>query len=62
MVTEGQCVRNDLLASSAGNADGSKNGVIGDPALSTAALGRKLVELKIAAAVREIRTKLGAGP
>jgi creatinine amidohydrolase/Fe(II)-dependent formamide hydrolase-like protein len=55
-------VRDDLLASSAGDADGSRNGVIGDPAGSTAAIGRKLLELKIAAAVREIRTKLATGP
>jgi creatinine amidohydrolase/Fe(II)-dependent formamide hydrolase-like protein len=55
-------IRADLLKSSAGNPDGSKNGVIGDPAKATATLGQKLLELKIAAAVREIREKLGAGP
>jgi len=55
-------VRTGLLKSSAGNADGSKNGVIGDPAKATAGLGEKLLELKIAAAVREIREKLAAGP
>jgi creatinine amidohydrolase/Fe(II)-dependent formamide hydrolase-like protein len=54
-------IRTALLASSAGNADGSKNGVIGDPAKATAAIGRKLLELKIVAAVREIRQKLAAG-
>jgi creatinine amidohydrolase/Fe(II)-dependent formamide hydrolase-like protein len=54
-------VRNDLLATSAGNADGSKNGVIGDPAKSTAAIGQKLLELKIETAVREIGQKLAAG-
>jgi creatinine amidohydrolase/Fe(II)-dependent formamide hydrolase-like protein len=51
-------IRTDLLGSSAGNADGSKNGVIGDPAKSTAAIGAKLVQLKIEAAVAEIRKKL----
>jgi creatinine amidohydrolase/Fe(II)-dependent formamide hydrolase-like protein len=55
-------VRNALLASSAGNADGSKNGVIGDPARSSAAMGQKLLEMKIAAAVQEIRAELGTGP
>ena len=55
-------VRADLLQSSAGNPDGSKNGVIGDPAKATAALGKKLLELKIEAAVREIRQDLAAGP
>jgi creatinine amidohydrolase/Fe(II)-dependent formamide hydrolase-like protein len=55
-------IRNELLASSAGNADGSKNGVIGDPAGSTAAIGQKLLELKIAVALQEIRAKLGTGP
>jgi creatinine amidohydrolase/Fe(II)-dependent formamide hydrolase-like protein len=55
-------VRTALLASSAGNADGSKNGVIGDPAKATPALGQKLLELKIDAAVREIRQKIGAIP
>ena len=54
-------VRTELLATSAGNEDGSKNGVIGDPAKATAELGQKLLELKIAAAVREIREKLSAG-
>jgi creatinine amidohydrolase/Fe(II)-dependent formamide hydrolase-like protein len=54
-------VRMELLATSAGNADGSKNGVIGDPAKATAVIGRKLLELKIEAAVREIREKLAAG-
>ena len=51
-------VRTELLQSSAGNEDGSKNGVIGDPAKSTAALGKQLLELKISAAVRQIRQKL----
>jgi len=55
-------VRTERLASSAGNADGSKNGVIGDPAKATAALGAKLLELKIETAVREIRKDLAAGP
>jgi creatinine amidohydrolase/Fe(II)-dependent formamide hydrolase-like protein len=55
-------VRQELLAGSAGNADGSKNGVIGNPARSSAAIGRKLLELKIAVAVQEIRAKLGTGP
>jgi creatinine amidohydrolase/Fe(II)-dependent formamide hydrolase-like protein len=55
-------VRMDLLKSSAGNPDGSKNGVIGDPAKATPAIGKQLLELKIAAAVREIRQKLTAGP
>ena len=55
-------VRTELLATSAGNADGSKNGVIGDPAKATAALGAKLLELKIETAVREIRKDLAAGP
>ena len=55
-------IRMNLLQSSAGNADGSKNGVIGDPAKATAALGRKLLDLKIEAAVREIRQKRAAGP
>ena len=54
-------VRSELLATSAGNEDGSKNGVIGDPAKATAELGRKLLELKIAAAVLEIRQKLATG-
>lgn len=54
-------VRTELLASSAGNADGSKNGVIGDPAKATAVIGRKLLELKIETAVREIRKDLAAG-
>jgi len=54
-------IRTELLKSSAGNADGSKNGVIGDPAKATADLGAKLLELKIATAVREIREKLAAG-
>ena len=55
-------VRTALLASSAGNPDGSKNGVIGDPAKATPALGKQLLELKIEAGVREIRQKLSAGP
>ena len=55
-------IRTELLQSSAGNADGSKNGVIGDPAKSTAALGQKLLELKIETGVREIKEKLAAGP
>lgn len=55
-------VRTALLPTSAGNPDGSKNGVIGDPAKATAALGRKLLELKIVAAVREIRQKIATGP
>ncbi len=55
-------VRTGLLASSAGNADGSKNGVIGDPAKATAAIGQKLLELKIETAVREIRKDLAPGP
>jgi creatinine amidohydrolase/Fe(II)-dependent formamide hydrolase-like protein len=54
-------IRTALLATSAGNADGSKNGVIGDPAKATAAIGQKLLELKIETAVREIREKLAAG-
>jgi creatinine amidohydrolase/Fe(II)-dependent formamide hydrolase-like protein len=54
-------VRTELLATSAGNADGSRNGVIGDPAKATAAIGRKLLELKIQAAVREIRKDMAAG-
>jgi creatinine amidohydrolase/Fe(II)-dependent formamide hydrolase-like protein len=55
-------VRNDLLASSAGNADGSKNGVIGDPAGSTVAMGQKILAMKIAVAVQEIQSKLVTGP
>jgi creatinine amidohydrolase len=55
-------VRTALLATSAGNADGSKNGVIGDPAKATAAIGKRLLELKIATAVREIRQKMAAIP
>ncbi|HVO03531.1 MAG TPA: creatininase family protein [Candidatus Cybelea sp.] len=55
-------IRTELLQSSAGNADGSKNGVIGDPAKASAAVGQQLLELKIQTAVREIREKLGAGP
>ena len=55
-------VRMALLASSAGNADGSKNGVIGNPAKATTAIGKQLLELKIAAAVREIRQKIAAIP
>jgi creatinine amidohydrolase/Fe(II)-dependent formamide hydrolase-like protein len=35
--------------------------VIGDPAKATTVIGRKLLELKIEAAVREIREKLAAG-
>jgi creatinine amidohydrolase/Fe(II)-dependent formamide hydrolase-like protein len=54
-------VRTELLSTSAGNADGSKNGVIGDPAKATAAIGQKLLELKIETAVREIRKDLAAG-
>jgi creatinine amidohydrolase/Fe(II)-dependent formamide hydrolase-like protein len=54
-------IRTELLQSSAGNADGSKNGVIGDPAKSTAALGQKLLELKIETGVREIKEKMAAG-
>jgi creatinine amidohydrolase/Fe(II)-dependent formamide hydrolase-like protein len=55
-------VRTALLASSAGNPDGSKNGVIGDPAKATAAIGKQLLALKIEAAVREIRQKMPAIP
>jgi creatinine amidohydrolase/Fe(II)-dependent formamide hydrolase-like protein len=55
-------VRVALLASSAGNPDGSKNGVIGDPAKATPDLGRKLLELKIEAALRQIRQEIVAGP
>ena len=55
-------VRTALLASSAGNPDGSKNGVIGNPAKATATIGKQLLELKIAAAVREIRQKIAAIP
>jgi creatinine amidohydrolase/Fe(II)-dependent formamide hydrolase-like protein len=55
-------VRTALLASSAGNPDGSKNGVIGDPAKATAAIGKQLLELKIKTAVREIREKLSPIP
>jgi creatinine amidohydrolase/Fe(II)-dependent formamide hydrolase-like protein len=55
-------VRTGLLASSAGNPDGSKNGVIGDPAKATAAIGKQLLALKIEAAVREIRQKMAAIP
>jgi creatinine amidohydrolase/Fe(II)-dependent formamide hydrolase-like protein len=55
-------VRTALLASSAGNPDGSKNGVIGDPAKATPALGKKLLELKIEAGVRQIRQELAAIP
>jgi creatinine amidohydrolase/Fe(II)-dependent formamide hydrolase-like protein len=55
-------IRTELLASSAGNADGSKNGVIGDPAKATAAIGQKLLELKIETGVREIQKDLAAGP
>jgi creatinine amidohydrolase/Fe(II)-dependent formamide hydrolase-like protein len=55
-------VRMALLASSAGNPDGSKNGVIGDPAKATPDLGRKLLELKIEAALRQIRQEIVAGP
>jgi creatinine amidohydrolase/Fe(II)-dependent formamide hydrolase-like protein len=62
MAIEPEGVRMDLLKSSAGNPDGSKNGVIGDPAKATPAIGKHLLELKIAAAVREIRQKLAAGP
>jgi creatinine amidohydrolase/Fe(II)-dependent formamide hydrolase-like protein len=55
-------VRTALLGTSAGNPDGSKNGVIGDPAKATPALGKKLLALKIEAAVREIRQKMAAIP
>jgi creatinine amidohydrolase/Fe(II)-dependent formamide hydrolase-like protein len=55
-------VRAALLGSSAGNPDGSKNGVIGDPAKATATLGKKLLALKIEAAVREIRQKIAPIP
>jgi creatinine amidohydrolase/Fe(II)-dependent formamide hydrolase-like protein len=55
-------VRMALLASSAGNPDGSKNGVIGDPAKATAAIGQKLLELKIEAALRQIRQELAPIP
>jgi creatinine amidohydrolase/Fe(II)-dependent formamide hydrolase-like protein len=55
-------VRAALLASSAGNPDGSKNGVIGNPARATAAIGKQLLEMKIAAAVLEIRQKTAAIP
>lgn len=62
MAIDPEGVRTALLATSAGDADGSRNGVIGDPAKATAALGKRLLELKIEAAVREIRQKLAAGP
>jgi creatinine amidohydrolase len=62
MAIDPEGVRTALLATSAGNPDGSKNGVIGDPAKATAALGKTLLELKIQAAVREIRQKLVPGP
>jgi creatinine amidohydrolase/Fe(II)-dependent formamide hydrolase-like protein len=55
-------VRMALLGSSAGNSDGSKNGVIGDPAKATAALGQKLLELKIEAALRQIQQELASIP
>jgi creatinine amidohydrolase len=55
-------VRAALLTTSAGNPDGSKNGVIGDPAKATPAIGRKLLELKIEAAVRQIRQEVAAIP
>ncbi|MDQ7250263.1 creatininase family protein [Dongia sedimenti] len=62
MAIDPEGVRTALLASSAGNPDGSKNGVIGDPAGATAAIGRKLLELKIEAAVRQIRQEVAAIP
>jgi creatinine amidohydrolase/Fe(II)-dependent formamide hydrolase-like protein len=62
MAIDPEGVRMALLGSSAGNPDGSKNGVIGDPAKATAAMGQKLLELKIEAALREIRQQLAAGP
>jgi creatinine amidohydrolase/Fe(II)-dependent formamide hydrolase-like protein len=62
MAIDPEGVRMDLLGSSAGNADGSKNGVIGDPAKATPELGRKLLELKIEAALRQIRQEIVAGP
>jgi creatinine amidohydrolase/Fe(II)-dependent formamide hydrolase-like protein len=62
MVVRPDGIRTELLGTSAGNADGSKNGVIGDPALSSAAFGAKLLELKIATGVREIQEKLATGP
>jgi creatinine amidohydrolase/Fe(II)-dependent formamide hydrolase-like protein len=55
-------IRMALLGSSAGNADGSKNGVIGDPAKATAALGQKLLELKIEAALRQIQQQIATIP
>ena len=55
-------VRMALLSSSAGSPDGGKNGVIGDPARATPALGKRLLELKIEAAVRQIRQQLAAIP
>jgi creatinine amidohydrolase/Fe(II)-dependent formamide hydrolase-like protein len=39
-----------------------KTGVTGDPSRATTALGKQLLELKIAAAVRQIRQKRAAGP
>jgi creatinine amidohydrolase/Fe(II)-dependent formamide hydrolase-like protein len=62
MAIDPEGVRTALLASSAGNADGSKNGVIGDPAKATPAIGKKLLELKIEAALRQIRQEIVAGP
>ena len=62
MAIDPEGVRTALLGSSAGNPDGSKNGVIGDPARATAAIGRKLLELKIEAAVRQIRQEVAAIP
>jgi creatinine amidohydrolase/Fe(II)-dependent formamide hydrolase-like protein len=62
MAIDPEGIRMDLLGSSAGNADGSKNGVIGDPAKATPELGRKLLELKIEAALRQIRQEIVAGP
>jgi creatinine amidohydrolase/Fe(II)-dependent formamide hydrolase-like protein len=62
MAIDPEGVRTALLASSAGNPDGSKNGVIGDPAKATPELGRKLLALKIEAAVRQIQQEVAAGP
>jgi creatinine amidohydrolase/Fe(II)-dependent formamide hydrolase-like protein len=62
MAIDPEGVRMALLGSSAGNPDGSKNGVIGDPAKATPALGKQLLELKIEAAVRQIRQELAPIP
>jgi creatinine amidohydrolase len=62
MAIDPEGVRIALLATSAGDQDGGRNGVIGDPARATPALGQQLLELKIAAAVRQIRQELAAGP